>query len=194
MMELALFPLRTVLFPGGVLPLKIFEQRYLEMTKNCIRDASPFGVCLIRDGAEVGAPAVPHPVGCSARIAEWDMPHLGLFHLVCNGEQIFRIVEHWTQKNGLMRALVELRDPPLPYALPAEYSGLGELLGKIIDKFGEERFPAPVQLDDADWVAWRLTEVLPIELELKQQLLEAHDAVPRLEQLKLFLESRSVVL
>ncbi len=86
--------------PAGLLPLKIFEQRYLDMTKVCIRDDAPFGVCLIRDGAEVGAPAVPHPVGCTARIAEWDMPHLGLFQLVCKGEQVFRILEHWTLRAG----------------------------------------------------------------------------------------------
>ena len=77
--EIPIFPLSTVLFPGGLLPLRIFEQRYLEMTKTCIRDLTPFGVCLIREGQEVGAPAVPHGVGCTARILQWDMPHLGLF-------------------------------------------------------------------------------------------------------------------
>ena len=81
-LEIPIFPLRCVLFPGGLLPLKIFEQRYLDMTKACIRDASPFGVCLLREGAEVGAPAVPHAIGCTALIQQWDMPHLCLFHLL----------------------------------------------------------------------------------------------------------------
>ncbi|HTS52418.1 MAG TPA: LON peptidase substrate-binding domain-containing protein, partial [Burkholderiales bacterium] len=85
-LEIPIFPLGTVLYPGGLLPLRIFEQRYLDMTKSCIRDNAPFGVCLIREGTEVGAAAAPYAVGCTARIAQWDIPHLGLFHLVAHGE------------------------------------------------------------------------------------------------------------
>jgi Lon protease-like protein len=194
MPEIAIFPLRTVLLPGGALPLKIFEQRYLDMTKVCIRDDVPFGVCLIRDGAEVGAAAVPYPVGCTARISEWDMPHLGLFQLACRGEQVFRIVEHWTLKSGLLRAQVDLMQLPAPATLPGEYQSLAELLERIIDKFGAERFPAPVQLDDGDWVACRLAEVLPLEMEFKQALLEANGPLQRLGMLSEFLRSRSVVV
>src|SRR5712664_744712 len=76
-----IFPLNTVLYPGGMLPLKIFEQRYLEMTRDCLRDATPFGVCRIREGLEVGTPALAEAVGCTAVIVEWEMPHLGVFHL-----------------------------------------------------------------------------------------------------------------
>jgi hypothetical protein len=194
MPEIAIFPLRTVLFPGGQLPLRIFEQRYLDMTKVCIRDDQPFGVCLIRDGGEVGAPALPYPVGCTARIAEWDMPHLGLFQLACCGEQVLRIVEHWTLKSGLLRAQVDLMPVPDPTTLPGEYDSLAELLQRVIDKFGAERFPAPVQLDDGDWVACRLAEVLPLEIEFKQALLEANGPLQRLGMLSEFLRSRSVVV
>lgn len=193
-LEIAIFPLRTLLYPEGVLPLKVFEQRYLDMTKVCIRDDRPFGVCLIRDGTEVGAPAVPYPIGCTARIAEWDMPHLGLFHLKCLGESSFRMIEQWTAKNGLIQAQVTLLPAPAPLSLPAEYESLAELLSKIIEKFGAERFPSPPRLDDAAWVAYRLAEVLPLELEFKQQLLESTDAFARLEQLKGFLQTRSVVV
>jgi Lon protease-like protein len=194
MPELAIFPLRTVLFPGGLLPLKVFEQRYLDMTKVCIRDDEPFGVCLIRDGTEVGTPAVPQPIGCTARITEWDMPHLGLFQLSCQGEQAFRILEHWTLKSGLLRAHVDLMKLPSPAALPGEYQSLRELLERIIDKFGAERFPGPPRLDDGDWVACRLAEVLPLELEFKQALLEANGPLERLGMLSEFLRSRSVVV
>jgi Lon protease-like protein len=194
MPEIAIFPLRAVLFPGGLLPLKIFEQRYLDMTKVCIRDGAPFGVCLIRDGAEVGAPALPYPIGCTARIAEWDMPHLGLFQLACRGEQAFRILEHWTLKSGLLQAHVELARLPAPLTLPGEYRPLRELLERIIDKFGAERFPAPVQLDDSDWIACRLGEVLPLEPEFKQALLEANGPLERLGMLSEFLRTRSVVV
>jgi Lon protease-like protein len=192
--EIPIFPLHTVLFPDGLLPLKIFEQRYLDMTKVCIRDDSPFGVCLIRDGGEVGEPALPHQVGCTARIAEWDMPHLGLFQLLCRGERVFRIVEHWTGKNGLISALVEEREPASGGALPAEFDDLGALLARIIDKVGADSFPAPVLLDDAQWVGCRLSEALPLDPEIKQRLLEASSARERLDQLKRLLKDKSVMI
>ena len=194
MPEIAIFPLRSVLFPGGALPLKIFEQRYLDMTKACIRDDEPFGVCLIREGAEVGTPALPYPIGCTAKIAEWDMPHLGLFHLSCRGEQVFRILEHWTLKSGLLRAHVQLMHEPAPVTLPGEYQSLRELLERIVAKFGTEHFPAPIQLDDGDWVACRLADVLPLEMEFKQALLEANGPLERLGMLSEFLRTRSVVV
>ena len=155
-LQIPIFPLGTVLYPEGVLPLRIFEQRYLEMTKVCIRDNSAFGVCLIREGLEVGVPAVPHDTGCTARIAEWDMPHLGMFHLVVQGETVFRIQEHWTTKSGLIQAQVELEPAHQPEPLSGEYADLAELLGKIMTKLGPERFPGPARLDDAVWVAYRL--------------------------------------
>jgi uncharacterized protein len=192
--EIAIFPLGTVLYPGGLLPLRIFEQRYLDLTKVCIRDNAPFGVCLIREGVEVATPAVPHPVGCTARITQWDMPHLGLFHLVTHGESVFRILEQWTAKSGLVQAQVELDDPPAPLPLPEEYEELGQLLDKIMAKVGAERFPSPVRLDLASWVGYRLAEVLPLEVETKQRLLEARDPIATLSQVKLFLQSRQVVL
>jgi len=103
-----IFPLNTVLYPGGLLPLKIFEQRYLDMTKTCVRDAAPFGVCRIREGREVGLPAVPEQIGCTALITQWEMPHLSVFHLRTRGQQPFRILRHTTQSDGLIRAEIEL--------------------------------------------------------------------------------------
>ena len=64
------FPLQTVLFPGSLLPLRIFEVRYMDMAKACLKEGSPFAVCLIKEGSEVGAPALPEPIGCLARIAD----------------------------------------------------------------------------------------------------------------------------
>ncbi len=122
------------------------------------------------------------------------MPHLGLFELSCQGEQVFRILEHWTLKSGLLQAQVELMRLPVPLTLPGEYQSLRELLERIIDKFGAERFPAPMQLDDGDWVACRLADVLPLEMEFKQALLEANGPLERLGMLSEFLRSRSVVV
>jgi len=101
-MEMPIFPLGTVLFPGGVLPLKIFEQRYLDMTKACLRDGTSFGICLIREGREVGAPAVPSSVGCIARIREWDMPQLGIFLLITEGTERFRLGGSRIDRSGLL--------------------------------------------------------------------------------------------
>jgi hypothetical protein len=191
MPEIAIFPLRTVLFPDGALPLKIFEQRYLDMTKVCIRDDVPFGVCLIRDGAEVGAGGVPYPVGCTARIAEWDMPHLGLFQLACRGEQVFRIVEHWTLKSGLLRAQVDLMR-----RRPRYTAGSTSRSPSCWSGSSTSARSAFLLLCNWTMATGRLpaAEVLPLEMEFKQALLEANGPLQRLGMLSEFLRSRSVVV
>src|SRR5262245_59391347 len=102
---LPLFPLRTVLFPGGLLPLKVFEQRYIDMTKDCLKDGRPFGVCLIMRGDEVAAagaaPPEFAPVGTLARIASWDMPQLGILHVAANGGTRFQVRRHEISPSGL---------------------------------------------------------------------------------------------
>jgi Lon protease-like protein len=183
--EIPIFPLNTVLFPGGLLPLKIFEQRYIEMTKNCLRDNSPFGVCLIREGREVGAAAVPEPVGCLAAIERWDMPQLGLFHLLARGGERFRIRDTRVAANHLMSAVVE----PVPPDDAADQvdSLCRQVLQAVIEKVGASQFPAPLRLDDASWVGYRLAEVLPLGARVKQELLETTDAGQRLERLRTLL-------
>ncbi len=186
--SLPIFPLNTVLYPGGLLPLKIFEQRYLEMTKVCLRDAKPFGVCRIREGLEVGAPAIPEPVGCTALIAEWEMPHLGVFHLKSRGQQAFRILDKSTQRDGLIRAEVELLedapgDPP-----PEALSLCRQVLEQIVGRVGGDYFFAPLDFGNPRWVSYRLAEVLPLGMEDKQALLEARDDSERLSRLQAFLK------
>jgi len=183
--EVPLFLLHTVLFPGGRLPLRIFEQRYMEMAKTCLKDNSPFGVCLIHQGKEVGEPAVPVGVGCLARIAEWDMPQLGVLQVTARGESRFRILDQRVQADGLVRASIELlpegEDVPLPEAA-ARYA---KLLERVI-----EQHPAllerPHRLDSSAWVSARLAELLPLPLEAKQALLETDNGRARLEQLDAF--------
>ena len=106
LLDVALFPLQTVLFPEGLLPLRLFEQRYLEMAKTCLREDRPFGVCRIREGPEVGAPATPEDVGCLARIAHWDMQQLGVLNIVAQGTQRFRILE---REDAVQRMIADLR-------------------------------------------------------------------------------------
>jgi Lon protease-like protein len=186
-----IFPLGTVLFPGGTLPLKIFEQRYIEMTKACLRDERPFGVCLIREGSEVGDPAVPETIGCLATIERWDM-QLGLFHLVARGGDRFRLLDTAVAKNGLMTGSIEriAADPPGARMDPA----CREVLKLIIERVGDGHFPGPVALDDPVWVSYRLAEILPFEAQVKQELLEVPEADARLRKLRALLESEGLVV
>lgn len=188
--EIFIFPLQTVLFPDGLLPLKVFEQRYLDMTKECLRDGRPFGVCLIREGQEVGPAAVPEPVGCLATIVNWEMPQLGVFQLLARGGARFRIRETRVEPNQLITASTE----PLPSDTGCDRVDptCGALLRTIIDKAGAERFPAPLRLDDATWVGFRLAEVLPMEAADRQQLLELTDAQERLARLRRMLVQRGL--
>ena len=171
-----------MLFPGGRLPLKLFEQRYLEMAKECLKDNSPFGVCLIQEGAEVGAAAVPYPVGTVARIATWDMPQLGVLQIVALGERRFRLRERQVEANGLARAAVELLADASDGPIPPDAARCVKLLERVIEQH-PGLFERPHRLDSCAWVSARLAEVLPLPLESKQALLELDDGQARLERL-----------
>jgi len=181
--DVALFPLQTVLFPGGRLPLRLFEQRYLGMAKACLRDGSPFGVCLIREGAEVGAPAEPMEIGCLARIAAWDMAQLGVLQIVAVGARRFRILERRVEKDGLARARIELLAEESDAALPAD-DLCARILRRAIESGGEALIEPPARYESAAWVSARLAELLPLSLESRQRLLEMDDAGDRIEVLR----------
>ena len=187
--DLPLFPLNTVLFPGGRLPLRVFEQRYMAMATACLKDGSPFGVCLIREGREVGAPAVPATVGTLARIAEWDMPQLGLLQIVAQGEGRFRLLERRVQPDGLARGRIEPIADDEDCAVPPAGARCARLLERVIGET-PAAIATPHRLDSASWVGMRLAELLPLPLESKQELLEMTDARARLDRLTGFL-SRS---
>jgi len=184
-----IFPLNTVLYPGGMLPLKIFEQRYLEMTRDCLRDTTPFGVCRIREGVEVGTPALPETVGCTAMIAEWEMPHLGVFHLKARGQQRFRIRNQTTHPGGLIRAEIELLEETSGSANEESLVLCRRVLEQIVSRLGTEYFFPPLAYDDPRWVSYRLAEVLPLALEEKQALLETRADHERLTRLYRLLKS-----
>jgi len=150
-----------VLFPGGRLPLRIFETRYMDMAKACLRDSTPFGVCLILEGREVGAPALPAAVGTLARIESWDMPQLGLLEIVARGAERFRILERRIEKGGLSRARVELLAPEVD----------AEARGSLA-------------------YCARLLERVPLPLGLQQELLELDAAPARLERINALLEGK----
>jgi Lon protease-like protein len=184
--DVALFPLNTVLFPGGRLPLRIFEQRYMDMAKACLRDGSLFGVCLIREGREVGTPAIPADVGTLARIGTWDMPQLGLLHVTAHGERRFRIQERRVQPDGLIRGSIEPLPPDVDAPVPESCTGCVKLLERVIEQ-QPGLFEPPHRLDSASWVSSRLAEILPLPLPAKQELLELSDARTRIERLNALL-------
>ena len=171
-----------MLFPGGRLPLRIFEQRYMDMAKACLRDGAPFGVCLIREGAEVGVPATPSEVGTLARIGTWDMPQLGLLEVVARGEQRFRIRARRVQPDGLALASIEVLPDEPDATIPPSAAPLVKLLERVIEQH-PELLERPHQLDSCAWVSGRLAELLPLPLPAKQALLELSDGRGRLEKL-----------
>ena len=178
--DIPLFPLNTVLFPGGLLPLQVFEQRYLAMAKTCLRDEGAFGVCLIRHGAEVGAPATPEALGCEARIIHWDMAQLGVLKIVAQGVRRFRVQATRVQDDGLVLGTVEFLAEETDVPVPAELLACRQLLQRVLEEHGERLFAKPFNLDSSAWVSARLAEVLPLPGHVKQSLLEM-DGVRRLE-------------
>ncbi len=188
--SLPLFPLNTVVFPGGQLPLRIFEQRYLDMVKQAIADNTPFGICAIRDGAEVGTPAVPYSVGTRVRITDWDMPQTGILLIDTRAQERFVIRSTHSESSGLLIGTVDAVSVEPALAIPDELELAVEILRHIIDEYGNAHFPEPHELDNAVWVGYRLSEVLPLTLSIKQNLLEMNDSLMRLRILTDFLKKQ----
>ena len=188
-----IFPLQTVLFPGGLLPLRIFEVRYMDMAKACLRDKAPFGVCLIREGEEVGVPAVPEGIGCLATIVECDMEELGILKVVARGGARFRILSTEVARDGLVVGETEVLPDETGKEDAPGFADCRELLAKMIVGIGRERFAEPLDFDDPSWVGFRLAEILPLRKDVKQKLLEITDAGLRLAVLHKFLKQQQLL-
>jgi uncharacterized protein len=186
------FPLGNVLFPGGTMSLKIFEPRYMDMAKQCLKNAVPFGIALISEGDEVGRPATPHPIGTLARIDDWDMPNLGVLEVRVKGEDRFRIIDQQLLPSGLLIANISLLETD---AAPRwdEHSPCAEFLKNILIKLHPDSAPDEDRLQDASWVSFRLTELLPFNTSVKQKMLELTNAKMRLEVLHRFLEDQRLI-
>jgi len=189
-LEIPLFPLGTVLFPGGPLPLRIFEARYIDLVRRCLRDGSGFGVVLIRDGVEAGGPALTYDVGTYARIVDFSQQPDGLLGIRASGERRFRILERRRARDGLNVADVEWLPEELPQPLPDEFAELAPALDAILTQVGEPYASLQRHADDAAWVAGRLAEILPIPPAHKQHCLELDDPVERLRFLRPMFEIR----
>ncbi|MEW6444825.1 MAG: LON peptidase substrate-binding domain-containing protein [Pseudomonadota bacterium] len=171
---LPLFPLHTVLFPEGDLSLRVFETRYIDMVRDCLRAGAGFGVCLIRAGSEVGEPAMPYTIGTSAQIIDTGMRAEGLLGIYTRGQRRFRIRSMTARADLLVMAEVEwLDDAPVRKPPPEP---LRQLLASLLEVENETR-PVLVAgpMNDARWVAYRLAERLPLKLGERQIVLEAED-------------------
>ena len=182
--RIPLFPLHTVLFPGGPLPLRVFEPRYLGMISRCLQQGTGFGVCLIREGDEVGGGAKPYHLGTFARIVDWEQRSDGLLGITVHGERRFVIRHQETDAQRLLLADVEFVDEYPPVSLPFEHHDLGILLRRIREQLGGAYTVAEPQYEDAGWIACRLTEILPLPLRAKQRILEIDDPLERLSCLR----------
>ena len=193
--ELPLFPLKTVLFPGGILPLKVFEQRYVEMTKTCLKDERPFGVVLITKGAEVAPADTPEfaPVGTLATIAAWDMPQLGILHISALAGERFLVRSRSVNADGLVVAHAAMIPAEPAVALAPAFAPLVTLLEVLAERVGPRQFPEKAAYGDASWVGYRLAELLPLPLSIKQGMLEINDADVRLGLLQKFLRQQGLV-
>jgi Lon protease-like protein len=188
--ELPLFPLRTVLFPGGLLPLRIFEARYVDMIGRCMREGSAFGVLWIVEGEEAGDVASLAQVGCSARIVDFESLPDGLLGILCRGERRFRLHQHWLQADGLHLGNVHWLADPAHTPLSDACRPLGNVLRKVIDEYGELARHLQPDFADAGWVANRFAELLPLSRAVRQRLLEIDDPAARLAAIAPMIDTR----
>lgn len=191
--QIPLFPLHSVLFPGGRLALRIFEPRYLDMISRCMRQESGFGICLIREGDEIGEAAQPYEMGTFGRITYFNRRSDGLLGITVQGEQRFRILSIEEQSDRLLVAEVELLPQVVSAQLPESYQPLMQLLRSIIEQLEPPYRNMPCHYEDVEWVGARLAELLPIPLEQKQLLLGIDDAIERIERLEMIIRASGIV-
>ena len=211
--SLPLFPLGTVLYPGGLLPLQIFEVRYLDMIGRCHKAGAPFGIISLTEGSEVRRPKNAGPsgdgfaqeafgnVGTLASITEFSVPQPGLMMIRCVGTQRFEISAREKLKHGLWIANVTRLDDDQAVPVPEDLQRTANALGKLIKSLQERRVPedqmpllAPYQLDDCGWVANRWCELLPMPVDLKQRLMELDNPLLRLELVSDILDRTGIAL
>jgi Lon protease-like protein len=197
--ELPLFPLQAVLFPEGLLSLKVFEARYLDLVGSCLREGKPFGVVALKQGAEVrkGSDKIAFEMmGTMAELMDVDSAQAGILQVRCRGTQRFTVKTSHQQSDGLWLADVETL-PDDDSVAPAQtvldtVKGLANAIATLKAQ-GAEPFLQPYRFDSAGWVANRWCEILPISMAAKQKLMELPDAQMRLQLVDEFLRSKGVV-
>lgn len=182
--RLPLFPLSSVVLPGGLSALRVFEPRYLDMVSECLRHDSGFGICLIRRGGEAGEPALPYGTGTEVRIVDWDREPDGLLGITVRGRHKIRVRDLAVEANGLVVAQVVALPPEPAEPVPGHCRALVEILRRMLARLEPiVRYDEP-QWDDASWVGSRLTELLPLPARVRQYLVELDNPGARLEELR----------
>ena len=185
LIDIPLFPLSAVLFPGGLLNLRIFEQRYLDLVRDCSRNGSGFGVCLILEGREVGEPALPAAVGTLARITDFCVLPDGLLGISAEGGERFQAATTRVRDNGLVHGEVRFWTDEPVIQVPPEHGLLATILERLLDQIGGAFAKADrARLDDASWVGFRLAELLPLEQTEMQHRRQMVDPLQRLARLQ----------
>ena len=183
-----MFPLGTVLFPDGPLPLRVFEPRYLDMISRCLKDETQFGVLLINEGSEVGSEDT-YPVGTKAQICDWYQGSDGILGVTAVGTQRFRLEKVKQESDGLYLGDIALLDPEPSVPLPETYWSMADLLRAVVEDLGRLYEPLEKHYDDATWVGNRFAEILPVSMEQKQHCLEMNDPIERLRFVQPLLRS-----
>lgn len=183
MTELPLFPLSSVVMPDGLLPLRLFERRYLDMVTACFRSGSGFGVCLLKSGHEASGMSEPYARGTSVSIIDFDQGTDGLLHITAKGEQEFQLLKHWQQEDGLFMGQVDFMSAGAATAMTADFEELAQKLELILSYMEPSIEYADKQLDNADWVCHRLLELLPLDPPSKMEVLELPSNAERLSAL-----------
>jgi hypothetical protein len=186
--QIPIFPLNTVLFPGGPLPLRIFESRYIDMVSRCLKSETPFGVLLIKDGEEAGL-ATTYEVGTLAKITDFYQGSDGLLGITALGGQRFRLISNERQHDGLNIGEVELIEAEASLPLPENFRALPDMLSNVLDDLGRLYDAHDRRYEDAVWVTYRFLEILPVDLSQKQLSLESSDTLARLDLVNELLNS-----
>ena len=184
-LDLPLFPLSNVLFPGGQLQLRIFEPRYLDLVRECARTGSGFGVCMILDGREAGRPTVPAAVGTLASIVDFHTRGDGLLGIVATGGSRFRVTRTRVRADGQVRGDISPWPDEEVLPVPPEFGLLPTILERLAEQMNPSWNDEPrSRYDDASWVGFRLAELLPLDAEECQHMLEISDPLQRLAELR----------
>ena len=181
--SIPLFPLHSVLFPSGTLPLRVFEPRYLDMISKCMKNEEGFGICLIREGSEVGKAARTYDIGTLSEISYFQLQSDGVLGITAAGRQRFKILSTLVQPDQLTIAEVQFIPNEAEQPVPPAYSRAVDILRKLLDQLGYPFVKMEKKYHDASWVSCRLAEFLPLRLEVKQQFLQLNDPIERLDRL-----------
>ncbi len=189
--EIPLFPLRSVLFPRGKLSLQIFEKRYIDMVANSLRDGSGFGVILLKDGEEVMKPGRSqqlYAIGTYARIIDWDQLENGLLGITVEGESKFHVQNYWSTESGLIKGQIIFSEVDTPdknrISVGEEMSGMTELLQLLEKHPAVQEMKLQIDYDNLWDLGWRLSELIPVATEIRQELLELDDPWERIQLLE----------